>query len=122
MHKLKVLFRPLLYTVIIISLVLVLNFTVRKPIHTVDLPRSFHGLNEHIEKEEWEEAKVKVEEVNRKWSKIRIYIILNAGLDSILDFEEALARLEKAIEKKALLAAHLELAALQVIWREFITF
>ncbi len=111
--------------VIFISLAFLLvlaNQTLRQPIHAAGLPGSFSRLDSYLEIEDWENAVHTMQEVKDKWNRVRMRILLNAGVDSLLMFESAMARLERAIQQKACLEAQLELAEMQIIWREFITF
>ena len=96
--------------------------SLRQPVHTTDLPATFSRLDSSLEIEDWEYASYSMQEFKEKWNRVRMRILLNAGFDSLLLFESAMARLEKAIRQEALLEAQLELAEIQIIWREFITF
>lgn len=108
---------------ITITLLLALAYlTLRQPVHTADLPGTFSRLDSFLEVEDWENAVYIMQEFKEKWNRVRMRVILNAGFDSLLMFESALARLEGAIRQEALLEAQLELAEIRIIWREFITF
>lgn len=111
--------------IIIISLVFLLALayqTLRQPIHSADLPNSFSRLASYLEIEDRENAVHAMREIKDKWDRVRMRILLNAGVDSLLMFESAMARLEKAIEQEAFLEAQFELVEMRVIWREFITY
>lgn len=106
----------------IILLIVTVNITLRQPVHSLDLPGSFRSLDHNLKSENWQGAIVSVEELKDKWTRARFRITLNAGIDSLRVFEEALARLEEAVNHEDPLQAQLELAGMQVLWREFITF
>ncbi len=106
----------------IVVLMVTANITLRQPVHSLDIPGSFTNLQYNLKNENWQGAIITVEELKDKWIKVRFRIILNAGIDSLKDFEEALARLEEAVYYEDLLQAQLELASMQVLWREFVTF
>lgn len=111
--------------IIVISLAILLvlaHQALRQPIHTADLPASFSRLDSYLEIEDRENAAMTMQEIKDKWNRVRMLILLNAGVDSLLMFESAMARLERAIEQKAFLEAQFDLVEMQVIWREFITF
>ena len=110
-------------TIIVVAVILVLVHQIlRRPVHAADIPGTFSRLENCLETEDWENAAEAMQEFKEKWNRVRMRILLNAGFDSLLLFESAMARLERAIRREALLEAQLELAEIRVIWREFITF
>ncbi len=112
-------------TVFILLLTLPIAFVylnLRFSVYPARISDTLLRLDSEIEQEDWESAIATVEELNNKWQQVSMHVSLNAGMDSLLDFEIALARLGKAVQRKAILDAQLELDTARVIWREFITF
>ncbi len=106
-----------------VALLLVLaHQTLRRPVHAEDIPGTFSRLENYLTVEDWEKASLTMQEFKAKWNRVRTRITLNAGFDSLLMFESAMARLDGAIRQEAQLEAQLELSEIRTIWREFITF
>lgn len=81
-----------------------------------------HRLEDQIGDEDWASAEGTVEELVERWKKVKLHITLNAGFDSLLDFEVALARMQNSVRLEEVLDAQLELEVVRAIWREFVTF
>ncbi len=81
-----------------------------------------HRLEDQIGDEDWASAEGTMEELTDQWQKVKLFITLNAGFDSLLDFEVALARMQKSVRSEEVLDAQLELEVVRAIWREFVTF
>ncbi len=118
----KKILKPVVFVLLLALPVAFVYYTLRFSVHPHRIDDTVARLDKEIEKEDWESAAYTVKELSNKWQKVRTNIALNAGFDSLLDFEIALARLEKAVQERAAIEAQLELNTLRVIWREFITF
>lgn len=114
--------RTALILISVTLLVILTHHTLRQPVHAVDIPGTFSRLDSSLEAEDWENAVYTMQEFNDKWNQVKMRVLINAGFDSLLLFESAMARLERAIGQEALLESQLELAEIRIIWREFITF
>lgn len=91
------------------------------PIQRADVPGHLQHLEGLLRDNHWEEALSHLHRTQEAWLEVRGLIVLNVGIDSLLFFETALLRLEKAIEYEEVLPALLELSMLEILWEEFVT-
>jgi len=99
-----------------------INYLIIEPIKETNLPENFSKMKSSIREEEWDDANYYMKEINEQWDRVKMKIFINAGVDSVRDFEDSLARLETAVQEKESLPALMELSTVEVIWEEFITF
>lgn len=114
--------RLLLLTVILAAILLLAHRAIRQPVLELDLPATFAGLAAAAESGNWTEAHSRLAELREKWKQARSRVLFNAGIDSLREFEIALARLDKMIQQEEQAGALAELATLRVLWTEFISF
>jgi len=115
-------FKATAFIILLILPFAVVYYILQTTVNPAQIFDLLHRLEDQIGDEDWASAEGTVDELVDRWQKVKLYITLNAGFDSLLDFEVALARMQKSVQAEEVLNAHLELETVRAMWREFITF
>jgi hypothetical protein len=116
LRKFMVIAIPLFSLLIFVGIMLSGDF-LKKPLGNYDdIPGSINELIQTVQSEKWDEAGIKVKELNAKWKRIVNRVQFSSERDEINFFSMSLARLEGAILVKDKINAVMELKEAYEHW------